>query len=145
MRASDFNLLAVWFLIPETVATGWFSTAGEWALRLAGVEVQPDTPLCRAAGAVLLLLIVLAVRFRLGYLPVVGNPAGQGFRGGHQLLLGGNLLAALVFAFPFIFSLLPNPALMLLASVLAILFGCVALALWAIGFSLLHQSTQPSR
>lgn len=145
MKLSELNLFAAWFLIPQTLAMGWFSTAGGFLLRLAGVDEPEDGPASRLVGAALLLAGVLAARLWLGFLPIVGDPAGKGYRGGHQLLLGGNLLAGFVFLFPFFFNLLPGHTLMLLASVMAILFGCIAMALWAIGLSLVHQSTQPGQ
>ena len=82
--------------------------------------------------------INLFAAFR-GPLPPDGRPEGSGFRFGHHFVLAANLLAVILFIFPFFHHLIEQPNVVLVLSKIAIASGYIAVAGWAVGFSLIYQ------
>lgn len=141
MNLAALNLFVAWFLIPETVATRWVDGAGHLLLGLTGNDdLRNDVP-ARLLGAAVWAVVVAGVWLWRG-LPFVGNPLGKGYGSGHKLVLLGNLLAGVLFVYSFVFGLFHSHALTLLMSVLALIFGFAAMALWAIGFSITFNSSE---
>jgi len=75
-----------------------------------------------------------------GTLPPEGKPEGNGFRMGHRILLLGNVLAALLFAFHFFATGIEGYNTHLILNKFTTAFGYLAMGLFAIGFSLIYQS-----
>lgn len=139
------NLFAAWFLIPQTLAMGWVAAVGRIVLSVSGVETQVENIPGRIVGALLLFgAVFLAQHFR-GSLPPEGKPEGNGFRFGHRLVLAGNLLAVMLFIFPFAYRLIESRDVVMVLSKFAIAFGYIAVAGWAVGFSLIYQSALPNQ
>lgn len=144
MQAS-INLFAAWFLIPQTLAMGWVAAVGRILLSVLGVETQEEDIPGRIVGALLLFGAVFMVQHFRGSLPPQGKPGGSGFRVGHRLVLTANLLAIMLFIFPFIHRLIENQDVVMVLSKFAIAFGYIAVAGWAVGFSLIYQSALSSK
>ncbi len=144
MKLPDLNIFMAWLLIPQTVAMGWVAFAGRMVLELFG-KVTPEEGIPgRVIGALLLLIAVFIIRRLLGgTLPITGNPDGSGYRFGQRLILTGNILAAALFVFQISWHWLPDPNVVMLAARFTEAFGYWVMPIWAIGFSLLYQSTQP--
>ena len=135
------NLFAAWFLIPQTLAMGWMAAVGRGVLSLSGVETPEEGVPGRIVGALLLFgAVFLAQYFLGGRLPPDGKPEGNGFRAGHRLVLAANLLAAMLFIFPFVHHLVESRGAAMVLSKLAIAFGYIAVVGWAVGFSFIYQS-----
>lgn len=144
MKYPQLNIFAAWFFIPETLAMGWVAAAGRMVLEMGGVEVAEGAIPTRIVGALLLLASLFLIRIWLGgVLPIVGNPGGSGYRLGHKLILAGNVLASLLFVFPFMLHLLSHPDAIMVLTKFTTAFGYWVMALWAIGFSFVYQSTLP--
>lgn len=135
-----FNIFFAWFFVIQTVAMGWVAAAGRMLLEALGVATfEGDVP-GRIVGALLLfLLIYLIMHFRGTLLPE-GNPAGNGFRLGHRILLLGNLLAAALFVFHFFAAGIESYNTHLILNKFTTAFGYWAMGLFAIGLSLIYQS-----
>ena len=132
-----------WLLIPQTLAMGWVAFAGRMALELFGMGTQEEGIPGRIVGALLLLITVFMIRRLLGgTLPIVGNPDGNGYRFGQRLILAGNILAASLFVFQLTWHWLPSSVVVMLLAQLTSAFGYWVMPIWAIGFSMLYQSTQ---
>jgi len=139
------NLFAAWFLIPQTLAMGWVAAAGRIVLEVFGVVTQEEDIPGRVVGALLLFGVVFLLQhFRHG-LPPEGKPEGNGFRAGHRLVLAANLLAAMLFIFPFAYQLIESRDALLVLSRFATAFGYIAVAGWAVGFSFIYQSALPNQ
>lgn len=145
MKFSKLNLFAAWFFIPETLAMGWVAFAGRMLLELLGVNTEEEGIPGRLVGALLLLGVVSVVQVMRGSLAPVGNAAGQGYRFGHRLVLAANILAALLFIFPFTWYLLPNRDVVMVYAKFADAFGYWVMAMWGIGFSFIYQSGLPGK
>lgn len=135
------NLFAAWFLIPQTLAMGWVAAAGRIVLSMSGVETQEEDIPGRIVGALLLFGAVFLVQHFRGGLPPEGKPEGNGFHFGHHLVLAANLLAVMLFIFPFAYHLIESRAAVLVLSRFVIAFGYIAVAGWAVGFSFIYQSS----
>lgn len=143
MKQSELNIFLAWFLIPQTLAMGWVAAVGRVLLELFGTDSQEEGIPGRIVGALLLLGAVFVIRRLLGgTLPIVGNPDGKGYRFGHRLILTGNILAAALFVFQFAWHWIPSAAVVMVLAQFTSAFGYWVMALWAIGFSFLYQSTQ---
>ena len=143
MKQSELNIFLAWFLIPQTLAMGWVAAVGRVLLELFGTDSQEEGIPGRIVGALLLLGAVFVIRRLLGgTLPIVGNPHGTGYRFGHRLILIGNILAAALFVFQFAWHWIPSAAVVMVLAQFTSAFGYWVMALWAIGFSFLYQSTQ---
>lgn len=145
MRYANMNLFVAWFLIPETLIMGWLAWGGRMVLELFGVATTEEGVPGRIVGALFLLVAIYLVNRSRGALPPEGNPQGNGYALGHKLILLGNLLAVVLFLFPFTYQLIESKAVVMVISKFAIAFGYLAMGLWAVGISLLYQSAQPVR
>jgi hypothetical protein len=139
------NLFFTWFFIPQTLAMGWVAGIGRVVLELAGADTHEGDIPGRLVGALLLLGAIYLVLHVRRSLPLEGKPEGQGYRFGHRLLLAANLLAAVLFLFPFTSHLVENRDVLMVASKFTTAFGYWAMALWVVGFSFLYQSTLPKK
>lgn len=140
-----FNIFFAWFFMFQTLAMGWVAATGRLLLETLGVATfEGDIP-GRIVGALLLLLLVyLGMHFR-GTLPPAGKPEGNGFRMGHRILLLGNVLAALLFAFHFFATGIEGYNTHLILNKFTTAFGYLAMGLFAIGFSMIYQSGLPEK
>lgn len=145
MKFAKSNLFIAWFLIPETLAMGWVAFAGRMLLELLGVNTVEEGIPGRIVGALLLLGVVSVVQVMRGSLAPAGNAAGQGYRFGHRWVLAANILAALLFIFPFTWHLLPNRDVVMLYAKFADAFGYWVMAMWGIGISFIYQSGLPGK
>jgi hypothetical protein len=146
MKFAKINLFVAWFLIPQTLAMGWVAFAGRMVLELFGVSTHEEGIPGRIVGAVLLLGVVFLVQhLRGGVLGPVGNPAGKDYRFGQRMVLAANILAALLFVFPFVWQLIQNRDVVMVLSKFAIAFGYWVMAMWSIGFSFIYQSSLPGK
>lgn len=132
-----------WLLIPQTLAMGWVAFGGRMVLELFGMGTQEEGIPGRIVGALLLLITVFMIRRLLGgTLPILGNPDGNGYRFGQRLILAGNILAASLFVFQITWHWLPGSVVVMLLAQFTSAFGYWVMPIWAIGFSMLYQSTQ---
>ena len=139
------NLFFTWFFIPQTLVMGWVAAAGRIVLELSGADTQEGDIPGRLAGALLLMgALYLVLHFRRSF-PLEGNPEGTGYQFGHRLLLAANLLAAVLFIFPFTRHLIENRDALMVATKFTTAFGYWVMALWAVGLSFLYQSTLPKK
>ena len=139
------NLFMAWFLIPQTLAMGWVAAVGRVVLELLGATTQEGDIPSRMAGALLLFGAVYTVQHFRGSLPPEGNPEGNGFRFGHRLVMTGNLLAGLLFIFPYISLLIESRDVLMVLSRFTTAFGYWVMAFWVVGFSFLYQSSLPKK
>lgn len=139
------NLFVAWFLIPQTLAMGWVAAVGRILLELLGATTQEGDIPSRAVGALLLFGAVYLVLHLRGSLPPEGKPEGDGFRFGQRLVMAGNLLAVLLFIFPFISILIDNRDVLMVMNKFTTAFGYWAMACWVVGFSFLYQSALPKK
>jgi len=145
MKFAKFNLFVAWFLIPETLAMGWVAFVGRMLRELLGVNTEEEGIPGRIVGALLLLGVLSAVQIMRGSLAPAGNAAGRGYGFGHRWVLAANVLATLLFIFPFIWHLLPNRDVVLVYARFADAFGYWVMAMWGIGFSFIYQSGLPAK
>jgi len=142
MKLANLNIFMAWFLIPQTLAMGWIAFVGRMVLELFGIVTQEEAIPGRLVGALVLLCMVFGVRKILGGdLPLVGNSSGKGYLTGHRLISIANILAAALFVFQLTWHWLPSPEMTYIIATFTSAFGYWVMALWAIGFSLVYQST----
>lgn len=143
MKLADLNIFFAWCLIPQTLVMPWVAFAGRMALELFGIVTTEEGIPGRIVGVIILICAVYAVRILMGRtLPLVGNPVGNGYKLGHRLILIANILAASLFIFQIGWKLLPSQEMVLILAGFTSAFGYWVMALWAIGFSFVYQSTQ---
>lgn len=143
MNWHRWNIFFAWFFIPQTLLMGWVAAAGRIVLELCGVYTQEEDIPGRIVGALLLLAVVFAISYwRHGKLPIVGDAAGNGYRFGHRLVLVANVLASALFVFQLAWHNLSDPNVIMILAQFTSAFGYWVMALWAVGFSFLYQSTQ---
>ncbi len=143
MKLPNLNIFMAWFLIPQTLAMGWVAFIGRMVLELFGIVTLEEAIPGRIVGALVLLCAVFVARFLMGgVLPLAGNSCGKGYRSGHRLIFTANILAASLFVFQLAWHWLPNPDVIMIMATFTSAFGYWVMALWAIGFSLIYQSTQ---
>jgi hypothetical protein len=143
VKLANLNIFFAWFLIPQTLAMGWVASVGRVVLELFGIATQEEANPGRILGAIILICAVYVIRYLMGHaLPIVGNQDGNGFRLGHCLILAANTLAATLFIFQLTWHSLPNSAVVLILASFTSAFGYWVMALWAVGFSFIYQSTQ---
>lgn len=145
MRFSNINVFVAWFLIPETLIMGWLAAIGRVVLELCGLATTEEGVPGRLVGAILLFAAIFFINKVRGSLPPEGNPQVSSYKFGHKLVLLGNLLAIGLFLFPFTYQLVESKLQLMLISKFTIAFGYLAVGCWAIGFSILYQSSQPAR
>ncbi len=137
------NLFASWVLLPHVVAMGWIAAIGRMLLELAGASTSEGDIPGRLVGLLLVLGAVVLLQHYRGGLSPAGNPGGSGFHWGFRLIFWANMLALTLFIFEFIKPLLSNYNLILVLSRFTDAFGYWVLAMWAISFSLIYQSSLP--
>jgi hypothetical protein len=145
MKFANINLFVAWFLIPQTLVMGWVAFAGRMLLEVFGVSTAEEAIPGRILGAVLLLGAIFLIQFWRGSLAPLGKPEGKGFRFGHRLVLVANVLAALLFVFPLTWHWIPSQNAVMVLSKFAVAFGYWVMALWAVGFSFIYQSSLPEK
>lgn len=142
MRFSKINIFMAWFLIPQTLAMGWVASAGRMVLESFGFVTQEEANPGRIVGALLLLASVVAISyFFRGELPINGTKNGNGYRFGHRMIMAANLLAGALFVFQLTWHNLSDPNVVMILAQFTSAFGYWVMAMWAIGFSFLYQST----
>lgn len=137
------NVFMTWFFIPITLGMGWVAAVGRVVLELLGVATHEGDIPGLLVGAVLLLAAVFLVQYFRGSLPPEGKVSGKGYQFGHRLILAGNILAAMFVIFQITHPLIVNHDVRRLLDGFTDAFGYWTLACWAIGFSLLYQSSLP--
>ncbi|MDD4963840.1 MAG: hypothetical protein PHI11_07985 [Gallionella sp.] len=138
-----FNVFMAWFFIPITLGMGWIAATGRGLLHLLGIVTPEGSIPGILVGAVLLMATVFLVMYFRGSLPPEGEPEGKGFTYGQRLVLAGNILAAMFVIFQLTHPLIANLDVRKLLDGFTDAFGYWTLACWAIGFSLLYQSSLP--
>jgi len=142
MKLANLNIFMAWFLIPQTLAMGWIAFVGRMVLELFGIVTQEEEIPGRLVGALVLLCMVWVIgKMMGGALPLVGNSSGRGYLTGHRLIAIANILAAALFVFQITWHWLPSPEITYIIATFTSAFGYWVMALWAIGFSLIYQST----
>jgi hypothetical protein len=146
MKYPNVNVFALWFFLPHTLAMGWVAFAGRMLLELLGATTREGDIPGRLAGAVLLFTIIFVIRhLRHGVLPIVGQAGGSGYALGHKLVLIANLLAASLLFFELMRPTMTSYNWIHILSTFTDAFGYWVMGLWAIGLSLLYQSTLPTQ
>jgi len=143
MKYPNANIFAAWFLMLQTLAMGWVAAMGRLLLELLGVATTEGDIPGRLVGALLLLLIVFLVWYFMHGLPPQGKPEGNGFKAGHRVLLIGNILAGLLFVFHFFATSIDSYNTHLILNKFTTSFGYFSMGLFAVGFSLIYQSSLP--
>jgi hypothetical protein len=143
MKYPNANIFAAWFLMLQTLAMGWVAAMGRVLLGLLGVATTEGDVPGRLVGALLLLLIVFLVWYFMHGLPPHGKPEGNGFKAGHRVLLIGNILAGLLFVFHFFAASIDSYNMHLVLNKFTTSFGYFSMGLFAVGFSLVYQSSLP--
>ena len=143
MKYPNSNIFAAWFLMLQTLAMGWVAAMGRLLLELLGVATTEGDIPGRLVGALLLLLIVFLVWYFMHGLPPQGKPEGNGFKAGHRVLLIGNILAGLLFVFHFFATSIDSYNTHLILNKFTTSFGYFSMGLFAVGFSLIYQSSLP--
>lgn len=141
MKFPHLNIFMAWFLIPQTLAMGWIAFVGRMVLELFGINTDEEGIPGRIVGALLLGAVFVIHQLRGGNLPIVGNPGGNGYRFGHRMVMLGNVLAILLFVFQLAWHWLSDPNVVMVLAQFTSAFGYWVMALWAIGFSFIYQST----
>ncbi len=139
------NLFMAWFFIPQTLAMGWVAAVGRIILELLGAITQEGDIPSRLVGALLLFGIVFTIHHLRGTLPPEGNPEGNGFIFGHRLVMMANLLASLLFIYPYVSLIIESRDLLMVLGKFTTAFGYWVMAIWVVGFSFLYQSSLPRK
>lgn len=143
MKYPNVNIFAAWFFMPQTLAMGWVAAVGRMLLEMLGVPTHEGDIPGRIVGALLLLLVVFLVWYFLRGLPPQGKPEGNGYTMGHRVVLAGNVMAALLFVFHFFATSIDSYNTHLVLNKFTTSFGYFAMGCFAIGFSLIYQSSLP--
>ncbi|HLP96918.1 MAG TPA: hypothetical protein VK149_00590 [Sideroxyarcus sp.] len=143
MKYPNVNIFAAWFFMVQTLAMGWVAAVGRIMLEMLGVQTQLGDIPGRIVGALLLLLAVYLVWHFMRGLPPQGKPEGSGYRFGHRVLLAGNLMAAALFVFHLVAPGIDSYNTHLVLHKFTTSFGYFAMGCFAVGFSLIYQSSLP--
>jgi hypothetical protein len=143
MNAARINLFLAWLLMVEVVAMGWVAFVGRMLLEALGVSTAEGSIPGHLVGLILLFGGILSIQVWRGGLAPQGNPGGKGYRFGSRLVLAANVLAALLLGFEFTKHWVADPMLSGVIAKFTDAFGYWVLAMWAIGFSFLYQSSLP--
>lgn len=141
MKYPNVNIFAAWFFMPQTLAMGWVAALGRMLLEMLGAPTHEGDIPGRIVGALLLLLIVYLVWHFMRALPPQGKPEGNGYRLGHRVVLAGNMLAGLLFLFHFFAIGIDSHNALFLLNKLTTVSGYFAMVCFAVGFSLIYQSS----
>lgn len=143
MRYPNLNVFAAWFFILQTLAMGLLATVGHGVLEILGVSTPDGAAPGSIVGALLLFGAVFMVWHFRGSLPPQGKPEGSGYVLGHRLMLAGNVLAAVLFVFSLFATSIGDHNAHVILEKFSIASGYIAIACWAMGFSLIYQSALP--
>lgn len=143
MKYPNLNIFAAWFFMLQTLAMGWVAAAGNVLLEMLGASTPEGSVPGRIVGALLLLLIIYLVWHFMRGLPPHGKPEGNGYKSGHRVLFAGNVFACLLFAFQFFESSIEGHNTHLVLNTFTTSFGYFAMGCFAVGFSLIYQSSLP--
>jgi hypothetical protein len=143
MKYPNVNLFAAWFFLAHLVVMGWVAAAGNFLLELMGVHTQEGFIPGRMAGALLLMFAIYLVFYFMRALPPQGKPEGYGYAIGHRVVFAANIFACLLIAFQYFEPGITDHNTHLILDQFATTFGYFAMACFAIGFSLIYQSSLP--
>jgi hypothetical protein len=143
MKYPNLNVFAAWFFIPQTLAMAWVAAAGRVLLEMLGVATREGDIPGRMVGALLLFLVIYLVHHFLHALPPRGRPEGSGYVFGHRLVMAANVMAGLLFVFQFFAGSIDSYNLHLVLNKFTTSFGYLAMGCFAIGFSMIYQSSLP--
>ncbi len=143
MKYPNVNVFVAWFLMLQTLAMGWVAAAGNILLQMLSVPVQEGGVPGRMVGALLLLLVVVLIWYFMHGLPPQGKEGGSGYKLGHKVVLAANILAGLLFVFHFFAAGIEDYNTHLVLDTFTTSFGYFAMGCFAVGFSLIYQSSLP--
>jgi uncharacterized oligopeptide transporter (OPT) family protein len=143
MKYPNTNVFVAWFLMMQTLAMGWVAAAGNILLQMLSVPTHEGDIPGRIVGALLLLLVIYLVWHFLHGLPPQGKEGGNGYKLGHRVILAGNIMAALLFMFHFFATGIDSYNTHLVLNTFTTSFGYFAMGCFAVGFSLIYQSSMP--
>lgn len=143
MRFYKWNLFATWVLLPQVLVMGWVAFAGRMLLELVGVDTVEHGIPGRLVGMLLMIGLVAVIQILRGTLWPLGLAQGKGFVTGYRLMMMANVLAALLYSFELTFPFFTDHNLIILFSGFTDAFGYWVMAMWAISFSLIYQSSLP--
>jgi hypothetical protein len=141
MSFAKLNMFITWVLIPITFVLGWVAFTGRMLLELLNVSTAEGSIPGIIIGMLLVFAAVFIIQHVRGELWPVGNSTGHGYVLGQRLVLAANVLALLILAFRLGGHLLSNRDLMMVFDRFTDAFGYWVMAMWAIAFSFLYQST----
>ena len=143
MKYPNVNIIAAWFFLTHMVISGWVAAAGNLLLDMLGVPTQEGFIPGRMVGALLLLLVIYLVWHFMRALPPQGKPDGNGYRIGHRVVFAANIMACLLLLFQYFESGIADYNTHLVLERFTTAFGYFAMGCYAIGFSLVYQSSLP--
>ena len=143
MKYPNLNLFAAWFFLTHMVVMGWVAAAGNLLLEMLGVPTQEGFVPGRMVGALLLMFVIYLVFHFMRALPPQGKPEGNGFTIGHRVVLAANILACMLFVFQFFEPGITDHNTHLLLEKFTTFFGYFSMGCYAVGFSLIYQSSLP--
>jgi hypothetical protein len=143
MRYPNLNVFAAWFFIMQTLAMDSLAAIGHSVLEMLGASTPEGAAPGSIVGALLLFGVIFMVQYFRGSLPPQGKPEGSGYILGHRLMLAGNVLAAGLFVFSLFAAGIGDHNAHVILEKFSIASGYIAMACWAVGFSLIYQSALP--
>jgi hypothetical protein len=143
MKYPNLNIFAAWFFLVHMVVTGWVAAAGNMLLEMLGVATHEGFIPGHMVGVLLLIFVVYLVWYFMRVLPPQGNPEGNGYTIGHRVVLAANVLAFVLVVFQFTESGIGDYNMHMVLDKLSTAFGYVAMGCFAVGFSLVYQSSMP--
>jgi hypothetical protein len=143
MKYPNMNIAAAWFFLTQMVVAAWVAAAGNMLLEMLGVPTQEGFIPGRMVGALLLILIIYLIWHFMRALPPQGKPEGSGYKIGHRVVLAANVFACLLLAFQYFESGIAGYNTHLVLDEFATAFGYFAMGCFAVGFSLIYQSSLP--
>ena len=143
MKYPNLNLFAAWFFLTHLVVAGWVADAGNLLLEVLGVQTQEGFVPGRMVGALLLMFVIYLVWYFKRVLPPQGKPEGNGYTIGHRVVFAANILACLLLAFQYFEFKITDHNTHLVLDQFTTSFGYFAMGCFAVGFSLIYQSSLP--
>ncbi len=145
MNFAKLNMFFTWVLIPLTFVLGWVAFTGRMLLELLNVSTAEGSIPGIIIGMLLVIAAVFVIQHVRGELWPVGKATGNGYVLGQRLVLAANVLALLILAFRLGGHLVSNRDLVMVFDRFTDAFGYWVMAMWAIAFSFLYQSTLSSK
>jgi hypothetical protein len=143
MKYPNVNLFAAWFFLAHMVVMGWVAAIGNFLLELLGVHTQEGFIPGRMVGALLLMFAIYLVFHFMRALPPYGKPEGNGYTIGHRVVFVANILACLLVVFQYFEPGITDHNTHLILDQFTTFFGYLAMGSFAVGFSLIYQSSLP--